>query len=223
MKGKLLTILAAIAVASLFTVMIIFRVDQKVVSQLPWFEDLNPNGTITVLGRNGSYSVSLDGKELGSAPLDSSEVDSGNHTVNLTRDGKENVFYEPATFFVNVQSGTESIIDIEIAPDGYLHGYELYYTPLTLTDSEKGGLTVNSDPADADVFINGELKGNEGVFQELREGSYTVTVNRDSYESIEVPVVITKGLNLNVNAHLLPIPTNLELPESSAEQETENE
>lgn len=214
MKKNLLP--ALFTIFSVFVISLLFftRTPDSLLSRFSIFEDLYKNTSLTITSRKSVNIVSIDGKEYGETPLEIEDLVEGQHEVTLERkvEGDDLQFYEPVKIYLDLQTNTEAIVDVEIGPNGILSGYTLYYTPSPGNNPETGYLTVSSYPEHSSVSIN-EEKALEGPIEimELTAKEYNVKISATGYESIEIPIIIREGFNLNLDVNLFPIPINLEI------------
>jgi len=60
-------------------------------------------------------------------------------------------------------------------------------------NSELAVLYIESDPNDANVFINGEYKGITPIKLELKSGTYTIKIKKEGYNDVSEVVRLTPG------------------------------
>ena len=183
------------------------------ISKIPLIKGLAKNTLITINSINGTSTVKINGEEYGSTPLEVEALAPGNHKIEMRREVNQDLtFYEPQTFFINLHENTEAIINIEIGPDDNLSGYYLYYSAAPKSTPETGYFSVSSNTS-ANVFIENNFNELTPIkLSELATGEHNVVISNEGYESVEVPIIIREGFNLNLTVYLLPIPTNLTLP-----------
>jgi WD40 repeat protein len=89
------------------------------------------------------------------------------------------------------------------------------FTSLSIQASE-GALALTSEPRDADVYVNGVLKGNSTpLILRLEEGKYNIEVKKTGKQSISLEIFIADGAVLSKKVTLLDIappalPKNIE-------------
>ena len=211
MKKTLLTISAALAVGLLATLVFFFDLDQRVID-LFTSSTSNNRGTLTITSRNGSANITLNSEDLGSTPLNDFEIDSGEHDITITRESASEGFYNPFQVPITVAPSTQSVIDIEIGPSSYKHGFVLYYLDDTSKSDNTGTLYIDPTPFDARITVDSEIHTEQLI--QLNEGEYQVKFEREGYEDLTVPVVINPGLNLNLRTYQMPIPTDINSAQS---------
>ena len=116
--------------------------------------------------------LSIDGQPVGSTPVTKNQLASGKHIIRLT---KENYFdFETSIEIADGQNFNET--------------YKL--------KANFGLLSVISSPSGADVIIAGENRRlGETPLRDLKlpAGTYTIKVEKDLYESYEMPVSLMIG------------------------------
>lgn len=188
----------------------IFLPIEKLIVKLPYVNEFYSNTSLTINLRNGKAEVEIDGKSYGETNQVINGLSEGSYTVTLNHIANEDYFYEPQTFTIDMTKNTDSIIDIEIGPATTKAGYLLYYSPAFDIPENKGSLSVATTPKNASISFNNKFiqKSDMNVYT-LDGSSYKLSVKKDGYEAVELPIVIRKGYNLNITVYLLPIPTQL--------------
>jgi hypothetical protein len=207
---KFATILIVFLTLCAITIALIFINPQDFIKTLPIINKLYNNTTLTINNSKGRSQIVIDGKDSGQTNQTISDLSEGTHTIVLKRivDDTDSVFYREAVFKVDLANNTESIIDVEIGPDGLLYGYSLFYTPLSSFEQDKSVLSINSPVIEADIHIDNEYKATTPIHRiELKASSYKLTALASGYQNVELPIILRKGYNLNVNVYLFPIPS----------------
>jgi len=107
-----------------------------------------PTGIIDVTADSGPAFVTLDGDFKGEAPLRIVDVPQGKHIIVVENDG------------------IEKVVEVEVTPER-IKSVEANF------QEELGGLTVISDPPEADMYLNGEHRGQTPLtIEALRGGEY---------------------------------------------------
>jgi hypothetical protein len=210
-KTAKITILIIITFTVIISAVFFTRRPENFLRDLPYFEDLYKNTNLTINSRNGTFEVKIEGEDYGQTPVEVNNLAEGQYRIELDRvTDNENSFYEPQTFFIDLYRDTEAFVDLEIGPSDYKSGYILYYTPAPKSDSETGYLSVQSNASEAEIYIDNEYYSSLPIkVEEFAMGDYNLKIKEDGYEEVEVPIIIRDGFNLNVNTHLMPIPTDL--------------
>jgi hypothetical protein len=108
------------------------------------------------------------------------------------------------------------------SPYGYGTGYNYggTYDPGSWTSSQSmpgpedgdGSLRLRSKPGDAEVYVDGELKGRVEKFNsswqklKLPAGPHTIEIRKDGYETLRLQVIVQPGQTLDVGQDLRPTP-----------------
>lgn len=206
---KLLLLLIIIFFVITITVTLIFIPPDDVLSRLPILRSFYSNTILTVTSPNSKANVTINGKDYGKTNQTIKELEEGSYNVTLERISKEQNFYEPQTFSIDLTRNTESIIAVEIGPENIKSGYVLFYTPAK-TPRNYGSLSLSTDTPGASIYIDNEFISEAPLTNfQLSSTNHLITISAKGYESIEVPIVINDDHNLNVVAYLIPIPVNL--------------
>jgi hypothetical protein len=132
-----------------------------------------PNGSIAITSIPSGAEVYIDGRQSGIAPTIISEILPGNHQVTLSSRG-----YDTWSSVVSVGSGRMSAINAELAA----------------TKEITGSLAVITDPAGAELFIDGDFKGVSPVtIPGLSIGTHTVLLTLKEYANTSTNVSIIGG------------------------------
>ncbi|HQG58026.1 MAG TPA: PEGA domain-containing protein [Candidatus Dojkabacteria bacterium] len=190
------------------TILFIFVPPAAIINKLPFINKLTNNATLIVNTINSKANIKINEKDYGTTNQKISDLSEGIYSIKLDRiTDSSNVFYDSATFTVELTNNTEAIINIEIGPDNIISGYLLYYTKAPKSLDDNGYITVTADKKDASISI--ESQQSEALpiqGKKLSSGEYNIVISKDGYESVEFPVIVRKDLNLNINAYLFPIP-----------------
>ena len=144
------------------------------------------NGTIEVTSSPTGAGVSLDGDYRGTTPLSIPAVTNGIHTLRLEASG-----YLPWEEPVIVIAGETT----------YVHANLSTVPPAT------GSVTVQSDPGDANVYLDGEMKGLTPVaITEVVPGPHIVRIEKTGYIPYQKDITVIAGSTTIVSAALSPVP-----------------
>ena len=131
-------------------------------------------------------SVFLDGENIGRTPLSRNKIETGDYTLVLHLEG-----------YIDVVQG----LTVEYG--------ETAETVAKLV-KQMGAVIVTSNPAGADIYLNGEYKGISGTeglkIEYLQVGKYTVKAEIDRYFPEEKDVNVYLNQTENVNLILKPKP-----------------
>ncbi len=205
--NKFAKIILIIFAFVIFGLLLHFNVFENLFTKLPFVKNFYDNSVLTINTRRGNARVTLNGVEYGETPQSISNLSEGEYLVELDKITESGDIYQKQTFYIELYNNTEAIIDIEIAPENFKSGHILYYSPLSKTFEKNGALTLRSDVNDYEVLINNqEIPKEDIVSYQLSPAEYDVQVTSQGYESLEFPIIIREGYNLNVRVYLLPIP-----------------
>lgn len=127
------------------------------------------DGRFKIVTRPDGANVTINGEFVGRTPLETAVRPEKNHTVKLLREG-----YKVATVKQAVESGKLATVDIELSP-------------------ELATIHFQTNPADAELLINGESRGTATQSLALPTHQHTVTVRREGYATYETRVTPRKG------------------------------
>lgn len=156
---------------------------------------LNPipasnTGWIYVSSSPGGATVSLDGNTKGQTPYSGSlkleTIQAGDHTVALSLSG-----YQPFTTTTMVLANTVSEVSAILQPAAPV--------------SAKGGLSVTSMPAGANVFLDNNFIGISPLtLNDVSAGSHVVTLKLEGYADYSSTTQVNAGAISTVSAGLSP-------------------
>lgn len=139
-----------------------------------------PDGTLVVRTEPAGASVSVGGAFRGRSPLTLEVRPDLPLTIVATRDG-----YEPATQQTSVGAGARREIALTLA-------------------AILGELTVQSEPAGAEIYANGRLAGRAGQVLKLPSARQEIEVRLAGYRPYQTAVTPRPGLPQVVNVTLEP-------------------
>lgn len=211
MKRILIITIIALSITGIISFFLFSKPNLELLSFIPAINTRYTTGTISIKTINSTATVELDDKPIGETPLVIENADLGTHKIKLSRiSEQENAFYQDAIFYLSVEPKTESVLNIEIGPNGFISGYVLYYEDIK-TEKGKGTISVNSSPDSIEIKLYGETMGSSPYYSTaLEKGEYTIKFIKDKYESLEFPINIEEGYNLNITTYLFPIPINIQ-------------
>lgn len=207
---KLKTAIIILLTVFVISLGVFFIPFEDLFAKLPYVNQFYNNTTITITSKNAKSEVFLDSKSYGETPVTISDLEPGRYTFKMTRITDNSDAYQDRFIDIDLERNTEAVIDLEIGPDNLSSGYILYYTKSPVSN-DKGYLSVNTEPNDATVYIDGEYADKAPINAYMANPkSYTLKVNKTGYENVEFPVIVREGYNLNVKVNLFPIPINIE-------------
>lgn len=183
----------------------------NVVRNLPILKGFYENTSLEISTPNGKAAVKLNGKEYGETPATIQNLFAGEYDVELTRTSQEEGFYKSHTFPIELTKNTTSRINIEIGPDNNLHGFLLYYTQDNTITSGSGQITITSNAKDAKIYLDNEYLDVAPITSlVLTKGEYTISMTKNNYEDLTLPVLVEEGYILNIKGYQFPIPVTFE-------------
>ena len=146
--------------------------------------NLNPNfGWIEVTGNKGlsGAAVYIDNALVGKAPCKSEALKSGQHNVRILKE-----MYEPYSTTVTVKDNETT----KVSP---------------MLTSDFAHLTLKVD-ADAEIWVNDELKGTRTWTGDLPSGTYRIECKQEGHEPTTTKKTVTNSMNGEVITLEAPIP-----------------
>ncbi len=142
------------------------------------------NGYLTLTSEPSGATVIIDGKNVGTTPLNKYELTPGNHLVTLKMSG-----YQDKVIIVTIPAGEE-------------------VTKSVTLEKQNGYLTLTSDPSGATVIIDGKNVGTTPLNKyELTPGQHTVVLTKDGYQNKTITVTINPGKETTKSVTLEKIQT----------------
>jgi hypothetical protein len=159
-------------------------------------------GTLQVDSRPGGASIYLDGSYQGTTPSGGRAVsirslDPGSYTLRLGMPD-----YQDYTDTVVIRKNIITDIHAELAPD----------TPGPQPDTT-GQLTIESEPAGADVLLDNQYKGITPVYlSDIPGGSHSILLRMGGYQDYSTTANVVGGTTVNVPATLASLPETTPQP-----------
>ena len=151
-------------------------------------------GSINIKSEPSQAIVIVDGKEVGNAPANVTDLTPGKYLVEVKMDG-----YETWSKNVEIEMG----MDVNLT------------TTLKL---KTGSFTIISVPVDATAYIDGKKSGKTpGTITDLRPGTHLVKVIMEGYEEWSESVDIRGDKKNTLTAQLLPITGSINVNSNPSE------
>ncbi|MBN2733814.1 MAG: PEGA domain-containing protein [Methanomicrobiaceae archaeon] len=166
----------------------IFEVKEGQISYVSHEMEPLVGGLFTVSTKPTGARIYIDGEFYGISNTVLSELPAGQHTVLLTLD--------------NYSDYAKTVIINEGMPQSVVHTFE----PLPTT----GRIIFESVPSNAQVFLNGEMKGTTRLtLDEVLPGTYDVVIKKTGYDDWKGRVDVAAGKISEVKADLSLSKVNL--------------
>lgn len=145
---------------------------------------------ISVLSTPDGATVYLNGKEVGKTPYEDKNLEVKEYVLKIDKDG--------ASYQGNIKlnDGTVTIINRDLAKDLSSSAGE------TLSLNHGKGVTVISNPSDADVEIDGKNLGKTPIRLNLDSGEHNILVSHPNYLKRSIKATLPKDFNLTISADL---------------------
>lgn len=144
--------------------------------------------SVLVQSTPAGATVTRDGANVGLTPLLMPELPIGSYRIEMTLDG-----YKPQQLDLSVTSGKPQRINAVLA-------------------SSSATLEIVSDPAGADVAVNGIARGKTPItVDKIPEGLSSVEISNPGYKTYQEQVRLVAGEKFTLNAPLDAIPAKLSI------------
>lgn len=154
------------------------------------FLGISPKGGLSIISLPDGATVLLNGTEAGKTPYENKNLNIEDYTIKLEKDQNR---WEGK---VSLAAGTLSVINRELAKDPSSSAGEV----LTL---QKGrGMTIISNPTDAEVEIDGKSYGKTPLTVNLDKGEHTIAISHANYLKRSIRASLPEGYNLTVSVDL---------------------
>ncbi len=153
-------------------------VEAGVARQLPAVALEAADGLVFIRSTPGNANVTINGQYRGQTPLEVSLPPGQEHEIRLFRTGFD-------TAVRRVRTSAEEERDMTVALD-----------PIT------NPVTIVAEPADAQLYVNGELKGNANQTVELIAASQRIEIRRDGYVPYATNFTSRPGLDQEIRVRL---------------------
>jgi formylglycine-generating enzyme required for sulfatase activity len=155
------------------------RTEAGQVRSLPLITLQEADGIVTVRTRPGDASVTVDGRYRGRSPLDVELPPGKSYKVTIARPG-----YDTVVRNVNLKERRSRTLTVDLQP-------------------QLGVIQVVSDPADAELLIDGRSVGEVGGQLELTATEHTIEIRKPGYETFSTKVTPKPGLPQVIEARLM--------------------
>ena len=136
--------------------------------------------TLSILSVPDKAKVDINGTEMGLTPFISENIQPGNLTIILSKEGYANL-----TNRVIINSGSRKDLFLTLKP--------LIQTPAIPPSSKEGFLSISSEPSQAEVKINDRYFGLTPLIISLMPGIYNIKVSKSGYETWDSQVEVQEG------------------------------
>ncbi|MEX0738306.1 MAG: PEGA domain-containing protein [Pseudohongiella sp.] len=153
-------------------------VDAGVAQQLPAVALEAADGLVFIRSTPGSANVTINGQYRGQTPLEVSLPPGREHDIRLFRTGFD-------TAVRRVQTGSDEARDMTVVLD-----------PIT------NPVRIIVEPADAELYVNGELKGAANQTVNLIAASQRIEIRRDGYVPYATNFTSRPGLDQEIRVSL---------------------
>jgi len=109
-----------------------------------------------------------------------------------------------STIFTATSSGN-GVLHVHIVYDWYDSVRDIPIEVLEMPPPPKATIRLQSNPTDAEIYLNEVYYGNTEMTIETEPGTYVITIKKEGYYSASMPHVLNEGWNGTWNPTLTPI------------------
>jgi len=148
----------------------------------------SPKAALLVTSNLEGQAVYLDEQEVGSVPLNISDLPGGEFTLTFGAFSQR----------VHLTGGALTVVNWDFGPvESFSAGEVVWLSP----SSAGAELLVIAKPA-AEVFLDGQSLGNSPLSKEIQPGEYSLEIRKEGYFPRTVAIAAKDGYRLNVSANL---------------------
>lgn len=140
-------------------------------------------GNLQVLSNVDGAKVYLDGKLMGTVPVQIKAIKPGEHVVEVKAKG-----YITKEHRVKVQQGSAEVLKLDLQPEA--------------SESKDGTLKVVSPVPEADVYLDGASLGKVPQTKNIPPGEHFVVVKKSGFKDFQIKVIIDSGQTKTITADL---------------------
>ncbi len=171
----------------LSTIALLIRYSSKVAEVLL---NVKQRGGVSILSTPTDAVVYLDNKEVGKTPYEDKNLDVRQYTIRIDKDGAS------WQGIVSLTPQTMAIINRDLASQQASSSGEI----LTL---DKGrGMTIVSNPTEAEVEIDGKSIGVTPISLNIQTGEHSILLSHSNYLKRSIKAILPENYNLTVSVDL---------------------
>ncbi len=148
-------------------------------------------GTLVIEGDHPGAEVYIDAELVGSMPMEEMRIDPGNHTIRVVRPG-----HTEFTDVFRIRPRRETVLMVEMMAISM-------------------GLTITTEPAGAQVFLDGDFAGETPLELDIDEGSHSMRLKLFGFHDAVRELEAVAGQDDTVDVALEALPA-AELEELTA-------
>ncbi len=145
--------------------------------------------SLNITSNPSGAEVWIDGKRFGRTPIDKSQIPAGTHRILIRQNG----YADYLLHSVKIAANQITVIPtINLSPAGYL--------------------TVSSDQADAEIFIDNQSVG-KGEYKndKMESGEYNISIRKSGFKPYNEKIKLEADKPVNVSAELIPLTGKVEI------------
>lgn len=151
---------------------------------------IKPKSGISILSTPDGATVYLDGKEAGVTPYENKDLAVGEILVKIIKDRAE---WQGR---ITLNAGTVAVVNRDLSTEQASQAGE------SLALKRGKGLTIISNPSDAEVEVDGKSYGKTPLTIDISVGEHTILIYHPSFLKRSIKANLPEGFNLTVSADL---------------------
>ena len=151
---------------------------------------VKPKSGITIISNPDAATVYLNNTEVGKTPYENKELEVKGYFVKIVKDE------QPWEGKVDLIDGTVTVINRDLSKDSSSAAGE------TLSLKKGEGITIISNPTDAEVEIDGKNLGQTPKTFNMTSGEHTILLKHANYLNRNIKANLPEGFNLTISSDL---------------------
>ncbi len=158
--------------------------------------------SLSVLSQPPTAAVFLNGDSIGQTPLMYYLLEPDQYSLNLVKKHHKSI---DTTILLQDSSDLKLVFALQTskkieAPVKRVKRRKVRSTPIYAS------LFINSDPSNAEIWLNGKFKGNTPMqLSTIKPGNYQIMMKKNGYQSYQNQVKLNRGKNQPISLTLVPL------------------
>lgn len=171
---------------------------------------ISPQSALTVTASSGKLTIKLNGRRIGETPYSAENLTPGDYDIELARTAENSDLYYTTKKRVHLEPETRTYIKAELGPSQQFSSFALIYFQKNNTGHAQ--LFVKSQPQGARVWLDETRYGETPISStSIKPGTYTLKIEKEGYETIEVKIQAQEGLTLIADIEMIAKPIELNI------------
>ena len=173
---------------------------------------VNKPASLSITSKVGECTVYIDGKNVGTTPYENDNLSTTKHDIKLERVTETPEFYTTFERAIDIEEGTQVIINWELGPSDEFSSGEIYFFKERLDSTESNSsVSIIPHPNSAIVYFDGAIQEEAPIIVTgVKESRHQIKAEQEGYLSAEYEVQTMTGYDLFVEFRLFPIPITVE-------------